>query len=247
MSTQNDLIKIREKISEIEEKSASGDYIYRGEPEYYKEYPYCGKVSSGLWRQFKEKIEDEEFDMEFVDIEFVQTKILDAAKNYAREVDEGFEMMAQLQHYGGKTNFIDFTTDYLRALFFACDGSPDEDGRVILLQKTEEIEKEYQIEEPRNPINRVIAQKSIFVRPPKGFIEPEQYKVTNIPKCLKEPMLNHLQKYHGISPETIYNDLHGFIKNQDIHQTAYIEFYMGLTNQQKGDSENEDTNETRVL
>ena len=235
MSTQNDLIKIREKISEIEEKSASGDYIYRGEPKCHK------KVSSTFYRQYEDDIEAKHFD-----IEVAQEQMLEGAKDYIHEKDK-IEILTQLQHYGGKTNLIDFTTDYLIALFFACDGSPDEDGRVILLQKTEEIEKEYQIEEPRNPINRVIAQKSIFVRPPKGFIEPEQYKVTNIPKCLKEPMLNHLQKYHGISPETIYNDLHGFIKNQDIHQTAYIEFYMGLTNQQKGDSENEDTNETRVL
>ena len=38
--------RIREKISEIEEKSADGDYIYRGEPKDY------GKVSSSLWRKY---------------------------------------------------------------------------------------------------------------------------------------------------------------------------------------------------
>ena len=111
MSTQNALSNIREKISKIEEKSADGDYIFRGEPEHFEEHPYCGKVSSGLWGQFKEKIEDEEFDIDLVDIEFAQTQILDVAENYAREVEAGFEMMAQLQHYGGDTNFIDFTTE----------------------------------------------------------------------------------------------------------------------------------------
>lgn len=114
-------------------------------------------------------------------------------------------MVARLQHYGGKTNFIDFTTDYLRALFFACEGSPGRDGRIILLQKTEEIKNKYRIEEPRNPQNRVISQKSIFVRPPRGFIEPEQYTVIDLPKSLKGSMLNHLKKYHNISTETIYN------------------------------------------
>ena len=38
--------RIREIISEIEEKSADGAYIYRGEPETHEEHPHYGKVSS---------------------------------------------------------------------------------------------------------------------------------------------------------------------------------------------------------
>ena len=30
-----------------------------------------------------------------------------------------FEILTEIQHYGGKTNLIDFTTDYFIALFFA--------------------------------------------------------------------------------------------------------------------------------
>ena len=37
------------------------------------------------------------------------------AKRYIYEKDD-FEILTQLQHYGGKTNLIDFTTDYLIAL-----------------------------------------------------------------------------------------------------------------------------------
>lgn len=163
---QDDLNAVLELIRQIAEKSADGDYIYRGEPEYFEE------VSSGLLRQFKREIGDDIYDTEVFDIEVAQTEILDVAKNYARRVKTGFEMMAQLQHYGGSTNLIDFTTDYLRAFFFACDGAPDADGRVILLQQTEDIKEEYQIEEPRNPQNRVIAQKSVFVRPPRALLNP---------------------------------------------------------------------------
>ena len=43
-----------------------------------------------------------------------------------------FEILTEIQHYGGKTNLIDFTTDYFIALFFACDGHHDKEGRVIL-------------------------------------------------------------------------------------------------------------------
>ena len=59
-------------------------------------------------------------------------------------------------------NLIDFTADYLIALFFACDGDYSLDGRVVLLERTEERNK--QIYGPRHPVNRVLAQKSVFVR-----------------------------------------------------------------------------------
>ena len=90
-----------------------------------------------------------------------------------------------------------------------------------------------QIRQPQNPVNRVIAQKSVFVQPPKGFVEPDAE--INIPKDLKKPLLDHLRKYHGISTATIYNDLHGFIKNQGIHQSAYTAFYTALAS---SDAEN---------
>lgn len=50
--------------------------------------------------------------------------------------------------------------------------------------------------------------------------------------ALKQPMLAHLRKYHGVSTETIYNDIHGFIRTRDIHRSAYSEFYRGLTCQE---------------
>ena len=96
-----------------------------------------------------------------------------------------------------------------------------------LSRKTKEINE--QIENPQNPRNRVIAQKSIFVRPPYGFIE--QYNVIDIPKDLKQPILDYLRKCHGISIETIYNDLHGFIRYQKVAQRAHAELYVGRTDQ----------------
>ena len=211
------LSEVLEIIRKIAEKSAGGDYIYRGEPDECFE-----KVSSSLYRHTD--IEAEHFD-----IEIVQKEILNKAKKYTHEKDE-FEILTELQHFGGKTNLIDFTTDYLIALFFACDGSHDKNGRMIL-QKKEPVEEH--INRPRNPRNRVIAQKSLFVRPPQGFLEPDD--VITIPKHLKQPILEHLRKYHGLSTETIYNDLQGFIKHQDIHQSAYTEFYRGFTSLYKED------------
>ena len=164
-------------------------------------------MSSTLYRQYEEDIEAEHFD-----IEFAQSEMLTEAKDYMQETDEEFEILTQLQHFGGKTNLIDFTTDYLIALFFACESLFDNPGRVILLG--ESGQEENRAKKPRNIINRVRDQKSVFARPTKGFIEIESDDVIDIPKCLKQPMLDYLKKYHDISTKTIYNDLHGFIRVQ---------------------------------
>lgn len=238
MRAANDLTPIREKISEIEEKSADGDYIYRGEPE-------CNeKVSSTLYREHEEDIEAGHFNIEFAQremlivakrhigdtrTEFFQSLAL-AAEQSPYKTDE-FELLTELQHYGGKTNLIDFTTDYFVALFFACDGYHDKDGRVIL-QKTEEIRNF--VTYPQNPRHRVIAQKSVFVHPPKGYINLREDDIVTIPANFKLPLLQHLRKYHSLFTETIYNDIHGFIRTQNIHRTAYTAFCRGFTHQNKG-------------
>ncbi len=237
--------KVREIIREIEDKASGGDYIFRGEPECYP------KVSSTLYRQYEEILPDR------FNVEGVQNEMLIAAKEHLpgttsdfetpvrrlgaaigipSEPDYGFETLTELQHYGGKTNLIDFTTDSRVALFFACDGSPSKNGRVIFQKKGDIKELVENPREPINPLNRVIAQKSIFVRPLRGFVEFDQDKdVVVIPVVLKKPMLEYLQKYHNISAKTVYNDLHGFIRIQDIHHKAYEALYRGLSAADKGD------------
>ena len=227
-------------INEIKEKSMEGDYIYRGERKDYD------NVSSALYREYK----DVDIDIESYDLRRVQDEMLKVAKKHigkpTENANKGFlefftnalsddelEVLTELQHYGGKTNLIDFTTDYLIAIFFACAGHLAEDGRVILLQRTADIEKEMVIR-PQNPRHRVIAQKSIFLNPPNGFIDIPNDNIVYIPAPLKQPLLEYLRKFHDISAETIYNDIHGFIRNQSIHKNSYIEFYIGLTLQYRG-------------
>ena len=226
---KDDLNAILEILREIAEKSDRGNYIYRGEPDSYD------RVSSSLWRECEKKIRAEDFD-----IQAIEGLILDSAKNYTPEQEE-IEIWAELQHYGRHTNLIDFTTDSHIALFFACDRFFDKPGRVLFLG--EEAQNENRVKEkPQNPRNRIIAQKSVFIRPPTGVVKPDD--VITIPARLKQPILNYLEKHHGISTKTIYNDLHGFIRNQDTHQIASIEFYVGSIRQHIGDVENDDTSKT---
>ncbi len=222
--SQTDLNRILEIINEIDKKSENGNYIYRGEPECYP------KVSSTLYRKLEEsKIEQPE-----KMVEGVQEVELAYAKKYINEADP-FELLTQLQHFGGKTNLIDFTTDYCIALFFAGQGYPDKKGRIILQDKDGAI-KDW-IKEPQNPDlgSRPHIQKSIFVRPPEGFIKPCKDDIVKIPKDLKRPLLKYLEKEFGISAEKIYHDIHGFIRSQDLRWSANIEHNRGIIYQNRRD------------
>ena len=218
--TQTDLSRVLEKITEIANASATGDYIYRGESKYHK------KISSNLYREYEDAIE-----VEYFDIKVVQDEILKEAKEYTTHKMDDLEILTELQHHGGKTNLIDFTTDYLVALFFACDGNRGKPGRVILLQRQSEA---YQVVKPPKTIARAGVQKSVFVQASSGVVDPDT--AVCIPADLKGAMLEYLRKHHDISTKTIYNDLQGFIKNRSSHKSAYTEFYKGATYQKRGDS-----------
>ena len=230
-SSQSYLDKVLEKINEIAKESADGDYIYRGEPAHYQEHPYNGRVTSSLYREYLD-IESEHFD-----VAVVQADILRAAHEYTLHKMEDFELLATLQHFGDKTNLIDFTTDYLVALFFACDGETEKPGRVILLRRQSASGSEtYEVKKPPRTIRRAEAQKSIFVQAPRGFVEPD--RIVTIPAHLKAALLDYLRNHHDISTKTIYNDLQGFIEDRGLHKNAYTEFYKGVTSQDRADSAN---------
>ena len=226
---QIDIDEVLKKINEIARESDTGDYTYRGEPAHHQEAPYNGRVTSGLYRQYID-IEAEHFD-----VAVVQADILRAAHEYTPHKMENFEILATLQHFGDKTNLIDFTTDYLVALFFACDGEIKQPGRVILLQREPEVDpKPYEVKKPPRTIRHAETQKSIFVKAPKGFVEPD--RIVDIPTHLKSALLDYLRNHHDISTKTIYNDLQGFIENRGLHKNAYTEFYKGATAQKRAAS-----------
>ena len=136
--------EVLNKIGEIVQQSSGGNYIYRGETE---DSP---KVSSSLYREL------EAAGFQEGDVAALQQLDLDEAAGFTDET-EPFNILTELQHYGGSTNLIDFTEDLLIALFFACDGSQLADGRVLLLDRTGPM-NEF-IRKPRNLSNRILAQK----------------------------------------------------------------------------------------
>ena len=178
-SQQSDLDKVLEKINEIGKKSADGDYIYRGEPECYD------KVSSGLYRFCCEYLHTEEV---YFNMEGLQEVALEGVKTHIGKIVDIDEtdnsgVLAELQHFGLDTNLIGFTEDYLIALFFACNGSHEAGGRVILLKK---LSDDYAIETLGRSIHRFESQKSVCVASPTGFVEPDN--LVTIPADLKFPI-----------------------------------------------------------
>lgn len=247
---QNDVLpKIRTVIDEIVEKSADGDYIFRGES---KLHP---KVCSGLYRAY-DKLELRYFDIPETEdsdasevtnsamlVNESQKLIAKGAKRYLPEMDkdEDFQILATLQHYGGKTNLIDFTEDFLVALFFACEGEDHRDGRIILLKRENtSTDNSYEIGEPPRTIPRAESQKSVLVIARKGFLDTNQYKEIRIDNSLKQAMLTYLENYHGISPKRIYSDIHGFIRSQDIYLPPYQAFANGKFHEERGDQMGEE-------
>ena len=221
--------KTQEKIREILNECGGGKYIFRGENRDY------GKVSSKLYREYDAAsiVDDHMLKSERITVE--------GARHHVRPGASDIEVLTELQHYGGKTTLIDFTRNLLIALFFACDGYSDEPGRIILFDRTGLEEKGqiktgkdagedgYEIVSPVGKNPRVVFQGSVFVRAPKGYIEEGKFREINIEESLKQEILSYLEQHHDITRDTIYNDLHGFIRNREDNyvQQAYYDRRIG--------------------
>ena len=184
-------------------------YIYRGENK--ATYP---EVSSNLYREYRNSTT-----IAHISIHAIEALELEAAAKHSNGNPDDETFRSLVQHYHGKTNAIDFTTDVNIALFFACDGHFDKAGRVIRLDQKSTV---CEVSIPTEPEHRIIAQKSVFVTPPAGFLPVNEYQhlVVEIPAELKLPILAHLRRYHGISSKTVYNDLHGFVHYRANHKTT---------------------------
>ena len=202
----SELERIRGLMADVVDKSSkrTDACVYRGEPECYP------VVSSGLFRACPDSA-NEAFDIARVEEEMVA----DARKYTTLASDE--EILTEIQHFGGVTNLIDFTDDYLIALFFASVENEQTDGRVVLHWPEPES-----MLRPKHTMNRIVSQRSVFVRPQRGFIVPDADQETVlVPRDLKDSILMFLERFHGISKMTVYNDIHGFIRHQTASRSRY--------------------------
>lgn len=242
---QNEMSQL---LDHLRQQAMTGQYIYRGEPKLYR------KVMSSLYRQcekkgFAPKVLPEtlawceqmwELQKDIV----VQTRRflpghqkLDMYErqfwgrdhySLSKHIDtKEYEILCQLQHYGGATNLVDFTNDYLIALFFACEQKPGKCGRVILSRA---IPLPVRISDAR-----VQAQKAVFVQVPDGFMNPEHFSQITVPAKLKLPLLLYLKQYHAISSENLFPDIQGAVKYW--HDNQSFLFWIREAEQKSKDGE----------
>ena len=207
---------LNDVIVKIEEKSADGSYIFRGEPKCYDE------VSSSLHRvryKYADYLNEFSDDVDLISIEetlveFARLHHMNAADKVTDE-----KVLDEMQHLGGETNRIDFTTSYEVALFFACNDFYNKDGR-ILLKKCCKVGEE-NLRKPTTPPSQIEAQKSIFIIEPRGVIEPDH--TITIPSGLKLAVLKCLLRLSPpISIFTMYCETFGFVKFKEKYKDIYF-------------------------
>ena len=228
-----------EVLDRLRKKAMSGPFIYRGEP---KIYP---KVSSSLYRQcVEEGIDPKDPEntsernrpllsvLEEGIVNQAQSFLPDQRHPYGRKGEaasfpkretwrinsEEYKILCQIQHYGGSTNLIDFTTDYFVALFFACINDLTKPGRVIFVKATP---LPVRIQDAR-----IQAQKSVFVWDLQdGFLTPDDSDQIMVPTQLKDPLLLYLKQCHDISSETLFPDIQGAVDFWNSKQSPRFHSY----------------------
>ena len=146
---------------------------------------------------------------------------------------EDLQLLAEIQHYGGSTILIDFTRNRDVALFFACKDKLDEDGRLMLLPKEREGKMWNRIS-PSKTFTRYRKQESVLVVPRLGCLFPNgntsptenddiQCVMFNIPKELKQDILEHLENLPRESVTHKSLDIHGGCERIPDKIRGYIE------------------------
>ena len=233
-------------FDELEAKHKDG-YLFRGEPKEYDE------VTSSLYRAgrlpgalgYVSTIEHDR-------VEACLRHCYEGAKIQKWKADgilqeHALKKLSEIQHFGGVTNLIDFTTCFYTALFFACDKWPEHDGRIIVIHP--DLVPALNYVEPTNqdvlipwgdydyirrdngyPRERAEAQKSVFIHAKSGMLNADDYEVISIPSRFKTNFREGLSVNLKINRQSIYPDTIGFLQSSERPRQS-IE-YMLLAEQQ---------------
>ena len=248
MAEKSDEFKeVKKLLDFIQQKVADEECVYRGTPKKYRWRkgikPNKKRINSGIFRKYGKKIN---FEGRYQPADAENDRIKEV-RTYPLTHTSNLEILSDLRHFGGDTTLIDFSRDLLVALFFACNEEFGKDGELIVFptaeaknldlayfssndSDTHQPPKEMTLLTPAQTQSnkaRVIAQKSVFIHAPEGFISPDLCNIIPIKSELKELILKFLKRFHDIDERTIYPDLHGFIDAQDRYPSPRMSFYVG--------------------
>ena len=229
------------------EVAGKSKYVYRGTPSAYiwdrGSNTDEKRINSSIFRKYDEKID---FGDHYQPAH-IESEIIKKARSHFLPHTSNIEILSDLRHFGGDTTLIDFSSDLLVALFFACSEKLEEKGELIAFSVAEaknpsddyfknngtgeeQLPTEMSLLSPAQTQTnkaRVIAQKSVFIHTPKGFIPHDSCKIIPIKNELKVLILDYLKHFHDIDERTIYPDLHGFIAAQKRFASPRMHFYAG--------------------
>ena len=242
--TREDKIASDIIFDELEAKHKDG-YLFRGEPEEYE------SVTSSLYRATPPVARE---DVSVIERDFVNSCLhhcYEDAKIQKWKADgilqeHALKKLSEIQHFGGVTNLIDFTTCFYTALFFACDKWPEHDGRIIVIHP--DLVPALNYVEPTNqdvlipwgdydyirrdngyPRERAEAQKSVFIHAKTGMLNADDYEVISIPSRFKTDFREGLSVDLNINRRSVYPDTIGFVDNN--RQTRSLEFMFAAEQQ----------------
>ena len=159
-------------------------------------------------------------------------KGFDYSKEKQRRLND-IELLADMRHYGSPSCLIDFTSDFMIALWFACYEKPEKKGEIFILNCYEtdaflrvtpkDIEENidhfidtksnhlwYWIPERFN--QRLTDQDAVFVLG-ENIIPKERYQSIIVEKDDKKIILDELEKFFDYSKSTLFSDKYAIAEN----------------------------------
>lgn len=145
---------------------------------------------------------------------------------------DDWDLLVIAQHFGMKTRLLDWTSNPLAALFFACNDWKKEDVYVYALDANRYLKEPQkgpfdtgrtQVIRPKLNNPRIIAQHGWFTahkysKSSKKFVPleknneiSESVQEIKIPEDTREKLLKSLDR-HGVSSRTLFPDLEGLCK-----------------------------------
>lgn len=225
--------KMVEINQDIDESRESSIYLKNNTP--------SGTLGENTHQLLKDTMEHAPIAVTEKSLNTLEQEVLKVAKYYRKGISDN-QLLAEIQHMGGKTMLVDFTSCSDVALYFACErnhppkpydayDSHDEyirafNGRIFITTDAEtpsrQVIKPGSLKPNTDAQNRIKVQKSVFIRPKQGYVElNEDDDVVEIPAALKSKIRENL-RIRGIAHNTIYGDITGYVDGQDTNLHHFL-------------------------
>lgn len=203
-------------------------------------------LDSGAVRRIKTKLNVKEENLN-EKLKQYELELLNRARLQGHGVDKGvkisdFELLAKIQHFGGATRLLDFSRNAFIALWFACQGHPNETGILFGLNTVDGHRLEYKeldtdfhdiiesvgnkiiIWEPEHLYKRMQIQQSYFITSKYNnlkwtslMLEEESEVSTDVIKIvllpkIKEELRRQFDTLFGYNENVLFPEIDGFAR-----------------------------------